>query len=531
MRFIRLHRLFRTAVSAPCLVALLLLVLGFGATGGVLTGAGPQSPQMEREWIVDFRKPLNALSPAALYGPDAAAAVTTDDRGLRISLPADRRDPDRDVGVELPLRIGGDFDIDVGYELLAVGEPPPEDGAGVQMMIVFDAAPAHAAKLTRLRKPRDPAEAPSRRFQHVGIKGDTFGAARIQYDPAGREQMEVHNIRAEEPRGRLKFKRTGSQLEYYCVDGGTEYHRFQSKEVGRDDVQWIRLFCFSGHRPVAVDVRFTDLVIDADRIASGGGPTGRTPARSRKYLWLALGLLLVVSVLVGWVGYSRSRHRPARVGVVSVSLLLLLAVSIWAMVKSVSHSVAGDDSFRNAVEKVRALESDTLDVHANPDLTDQDLVALRGLANLRHLNLDHTSVTDAGMKEVGRCTGILSLTMSCTGVGDAGLAELKDLKRLEDLRLNELAVTDAGLVHLQAFPQLRKLSLYRTRVTDAGMVHLKDLFFLEYLSLDQTAVTDQGLRPLEQLRNLQYLTVWESKVTDAGVRRIRSALPRLRVNK
>jgi len=589
--------------------AFFLLLLGSGIAGWLLAGGGAEPQKQEALRFFDFRKPIEALSPAALYGPGASAAATTDTKGLRISLPSDRSDPNLDVGVELPLRIAGNFDIDVGYELLAVGDPLPEAGAGVQLMLGFDSAPSHAVKLTRLRKPPDPFDPPSRSFDHVAnAKGETFGAARIQYGQDGKEnKLEVRNVRAQDPRGRLKLKRVGSQVESWCVDGKSEYHRIQSRDVGTNDIHFIRLICYSGERPVAVDVRFTDLVIDADRIKglSGVKATGSIPARSRNSLWLACGICAAVLVAIGCIVFSlyrTQRNQPAptpetegvagiapqpisfecprcdrklkarlelagkklkcpqcgnrvivpalaesqppaseergwtgrkivAVVAVSAALLLLAAACVWMASKPNSNPVAEENPFQKAAEKVRALESDTIDVNSNPDITDKDLLALRGLPNLRHLNLEKTSVTDAGMKEVGRCTGLISLYVSWTGVTDAGLAELKNLKRLENLRLNELDVTDPGLVHLQAYPQLRNLSLYRTRVTDAGMVHLKDLFFLEHLSLDQTAVTDLGLRPLARLTNLSYLTVWESKVTDAGVREIRTALPRLRVNK
>ncbi len=586
----------------------LLLVLGLGIGWWALAGDGPEPRPQEHRRFWDFRQPFDTLSPAVVFGPQGAAVVTTDAKGLRITLPADRSNPELDVGVELPLRIGGNFDIDVGYELLAVGEPTPEAGAGVQLMIVFDSAPEQAAKLTRMRKPTDPFDPPSRKFEHVGSKGETFGAARIHYGPDGKEtKLDVLNFRAGGPQGRLKLKRVGSQLEYWCVDGKSEYHKVRSVSVGAEDLHLIRLIGYSGNRPVAVDVRFSDLVVDADRVKElkrGATVLGGTFARPRRYLWLALGLFAAVFVSIGALGYYRYRgkrnsltsedteagnetttppisfqcsgcHRKlkarpdlagkkvrcpqcgnqvavpalqeskslppegrtwpalklAAVVAVPVVILLLIVVAVWMGAKSTPPPVSDENPFRTAVERVRALESDTIDVNSHPEVTDKDLALLQGLPNLRHLNLEHTSVTDAGMKDVARCTNLVSLYVSWTGVTDAGLAELRNLKRLENLRLNELDVTDAGLVHVQAFPQLRKLSLFRTQVTDAGMVHLKDLFFLEHLSLDQTAVTDRGLRPLHELSNLRYLTVWESKVTDAGAREIRAALPRLRVNK
>src|SRR5262249_49728245 len=194
------------------------------------------------------------------------------------------KDRDQQVGVEAPLRVGGDFEIDVGYELLGVGEPVPEKGAGLQMMVVFDAPSGLEARLTRLEKPLPPGAVmprrrlqvpvpppgglrlpparaigiPGRPFQHVMANGQTFGAARISTGADGKENLEVLNFRALEPRGRLKLKRAGTTAEYWVVDGLSEYHRICTKVVGDHDVQQVRLFCYGGNRPVAVDVRFTD---------------------------------------------------------------------------------------------------------------------------------------------------------------------------------------------------------------------------------------------------------------------------------
>src|SRR5262249_3641770 len=66
----------------------------------------------------------------------------------------------------------------------------------------------------------------------------------------------------------------------------------------------LRLFCFTGAKPVAVDVRFTDLVIDADQVDSkapntvtrmeGGSGGETTGARG----WLGAGVLLALGAVL-----------------------------------------------------------------------------------------------------------------------------------------------------------------------------------------------------------------------------------------
>lgn len=79
---------------------------------------------------------------------------------------------------------------------------------------------------------------------------------------------------------------------------------------------------------------------------------------------------------------------------------------------------------------------------ANADVTDQTLQHLRGMANLRELDLNGTQVTDAG------------------------LLQLQALTALEVLRLRGTAVTDQGMSeHLSRLPKLQRLDLRQTSVS------------------------------------------------------------------
>jgi len=90
----------------------------------------------------------------------------------------------------------------------------------------------------------------------------------------------------------------------------------------------------------------------------------------------------------------------------------------------------------------------------------------------------------------------ISVKLSFCQLSDASLKDLaKCLKGLTQLRRLDLSfsrVTDAGLVHVKGLTQLRALSLYRSVVTDAGLVHLKGLTQLQDLDLGETEITDAG---------------------------------------
>ena len=83
-----------------------------------------------------------------------------------------------------------------------------------------------------------------------------------------------------------------------------------------------------------------------------------------------------------------------------------------------------------------------------------------------------------------------------TQVTDSELVHLKGLMSLQTLDLRGTQVTDTGLAHLKGLTSLQTLFLSGTRVTDAGLVHLKDLTSLQKLIVIGTQVTDAGVEEL-----------------------------------
>ena len=107
------------------------------------------------------------------------------------------------------------------------------------------------------------------------------------------------------------------------------------------------------------------------------------------------------------------------------------------------------------------------------EVTDADLIHLKGLTNLYALYLTHTEVTDTGLEHLKGMTSLGNLGLSETQVTDAGLERLKGLTNFYALHLTDTEVTDAGLEHLKGLTKLERLDLSGTQVTDAGVNELK----------------------------------------------------------
>ncbi|HEX7446207.1 MAG TPA: hypothetical protein VF306_01610 [Pirellulales bacterium] len=128
--------------------------------------------------------------------------------------------------------------------------------------------------------------------------------------------------------------------------------------------------------------------------------------------------------------------------------------------------------------------------------TDDDLICLRPLTHLKHLDLRRTRVTDAGLRH------------------------LVGLDELEDLRLSNTAVTDRGLAYLAELPSLRRLWLddeeYEADCHGAESDHLRRY---------KPRISDAGLECLEQFKQLEFIDLTGSQPSDVARQKLSVALP------
>lgn len=157
-------------------------------------------------------------------------------------------------------------------------------------------------------------------------------------------------------------------------------------------------------------------------------------------------------------------------------------------------------------------------------ITDAALVHLRGLTNLRELFLHGNSITDAGLENLKGLTDLKTLNISSTlwvhdrmQIGDAGMEHVKALKNLRNLNLKRTNVTARGLEQLTVLSELEHLSLGGTKIDDSGMVELAKIKSLKRLKLAFTVVTDAGMEHLKDMSRLELLNLASDHVTDSGL--------------
>ncbi len=283
----------------------LVMVFWFAARNGGTAPKGGGGGTARQHLAFDFRAGIPNFSALSLEGPDADKVAKSDGQGLRVTLPARRKD-NAPVGVVLAKRLRGDFEIIVGYELLALGKPVPQWGEGVAMRVWFHSPTLLSAMLTRYLIPA----------------GERFVALRVPTGPDGKEQyVDYAEQGASRPRGKLRLVRQGADLHYFMAEEGQDWTQLQSVEIGTQDVERLQLLCTTMHTPIALDVRLTELVIDAEQFPSGAEPT-QSPAVSRQSLphpkpkkWLtALAVCVVIFLSLGaavWWRLARQSRRAA----------------------------------------------------------------------------------------------------------------------------------------------------------------------------------------------------------------------------
>ena len=126
--------------------------------------------------------------------------------------------------------------------------------------------------------------------------------------------------------------------------------------------------------------------------------------------------------------------------------------------------------------------------------------ALRDLHQCNELRELHIggSPVKALLSHIAKCSKLEILSLNCTDTSDR---ETEMLSRMTELKALSLSlcdgVTDRGLSQLVKSSGLKKLMLEGTSVTNDGLRHLKELNQLEVLSVNDTTVDENGLSHLE----------------------------------
>jgi hypothetical protein len=154
------------------------------------------------------------------------------------------------------------------------------------------------------------------------------------------------------------------------------------------------------------------------------------------------------------------------------------------------------------------------------DVGEAGFVALAAVPTLRRLELSGDTATPS-MPHLGDLRGLEVLKLRYPSIDDRVAGELGKLIALQELDLANTKISDVGLAALAGMTALRELLLSRTRITNRGLAHLARATKLRRLDLDHTDVVDAALVHLAGLTALEQLRLDHTLVTDAGLVHLR----------
>ena len=157
----------------------------------------------------------------------------------------------------------------------------------------------------------------------------------------------------------------------------------------------------------------------------------------------------------------------------------------------------------------------------NSTVTDAGLARLKGLKNLRPLFLYNTTATGSGL--AGMTDSPLEQLTIGPRLTPDGIAAVALFSTLRHLTLQSRDVFAQAAQVLRAMKNLTHLRLATTRLSDNGLAALAGIKGLQLLDLSETLVTGDGLRHLAGMGGLQQLYLNSTPLQDGGLKRLQSA--------
>ncbi len=188
------------------------------------------------------------------------------------------------------------------------------------------------------------------------------------------------------------------------------------------------------------------------------------------------------------------------------------------------RAIAGDEHLA-VMSRITELDlNERTDGHQEPEkrelkdrVTDDVLYVLRGLKQLRRLELSGTAITSAGLVHLKDLTNLERLNLCLTAVDDAGFEHLAGLTKMKRMTICASKITGSGFQHLGGMKQLESINLHSAPASDAGLEAIGQLTSLKRLEIVHTNVTDVGLKHLAGLTNLQQLHIHGPETTEAAL--------------
>jgi hypothetical protein len=148
--------------------------------------------------------------------------------------------------------------------------------------------------------------------------------------------------------------------------------------------------------------------------------------------------------------------------------------------------------------QLEVLELDGATLYRRNPVSDFTVVRdLPALPNLRIVSFRNTSVQDADLEWLAKCSCLEVICLSLTQVGDDGVRHLSQLKKLRVLVITSNNLTDDGCRLLSRIESLQDLTIGSSNVRNDGILELAHLEKLSRLCL-RTAASNEAVANLRE---------------------------------
>ena len=148
-------------------------------------------------------------------------------------------------------------------------------------------------------------------------------------------------------------------------------------------------------------------------------------------------------------------------------------------------------------------------------VTDKGFEPLLRCVHLSKLLVNDTRIGDGTLTKFAKFNNLREVAINSCPVTAAGLETLAKLP-LTSLEARNISLTEDGLKAIGRMTELQKLDLVKADFQPALISHLTGLKNLEKLYLDATSCDDAAVAKLAALPKLETITVSETRVGDAG---------------
>jgi len=189
----------------------------------------------------------------------------------------------------------------------------------------------------------------------------------------------------------------------------------------------------------------------------------------------------------------------------------------WLVARKARHTLhfygAGVNGYGVAAHDRQQIGIHRIDFSNDGSIRDADIERVSGLSGLYFLSIAGTSVTSAGLSKVRGLEQLRSLDLRHVALGGHDIATMGINSRLLVLKLNDTNLTDTQLASIvKACPRIEELELTNNNISNTGIATISRLRELKSLKLAGNNIDGGAIDSLQKFSRLNELDLSDTKL-------------------